>query len=99
MQGCLDTKFLTFFYTALLSSGGLGHNSYILIIYADTWQVPNILFFSLLSPPSSFYQSTDLALDVKCTPNEKRDQQQIIPQMIGSKAQLLPRLALDTIAM
>lgn len=52
-------------------------------------------FFSLLSLPSSFYQSTDLALDVKCIPNEKRDQQQIIPQMTGSKAQLLPRLALD----
>ena len=91
-----DTRFLTFFYTTLLSSGGLGHTSYILIIYADTWQIPNIwFFFSLLSPPSSFYQSTDLALDVKCIPNEKRDQQQIISQMTGSKAQLLPRLTLD----
>lgn len=54
-----------------------------------------MIFFSLLSPPSSFYQSTDSALDVKCIPNEKRDQQQIISQMTGSKAQLLPRLALD----
>lgn len=65
--GLSDPKFLTAYYTALFSSGGFGHSSHIQIIGGTQIRYRN---FSLLSPPSSLYQSNDMTLSI---PAKERD--------------------------